>query len=317
MPVASMAVREMEFDTSTTSAGFDNPLADRSTSRALFVDELEQAEATEFSRRVRLLQLERRVSLLEALHKGSAGLALSSMPRPPMPHELAAASRGVLVAFCLRLRGGGSAAPSCRKPAATILANFVLSFMGTLLLSVLHFGVFEHQDLMLLTGSQAAAAVLVFAAAESPLAQPPNVIVGNFLSGVVGVGVRYLEEAMEGGINAGSLQWLAAPLAVSLAILVMDCSRTLHPPGGATALLAVVGSDKLKALGWLYPLIPATLGGLLLVCLATLGNNAPPLCLCRGDGAAGDPHSRAFLDTQRRVYPDYWLGGWRCGFARP
>ena len=38
--------------------------------------------------------------------------------------------------------------------------------------------------------------------------------------------------------------WLAAALGVATSIAVMHTTRTLHPPGGATALIAVVGGQK-------------------------------------------------------------------------
>jgi len=37
-----------------------------------------------------------------------------------------------------------------------------------------------------------------------------------------------------------SYLWLAAALAVSFSIAAMHATKTLHPPGGATALFAVI-----------------------------------------------------------------------------
>ena len=53
----------------------------------------------------------------------------------------------------------------------------------------------------------------------------------------------------------------------------MHLTRTLHPPGGATALIAVIGSDKIHAAGFTYVLIPCTVGPLLLLVVALLVNN--------------------------------------------
>jgi CBS-domain-containing membrane protein len=55
----------------------------------------------------------------------------------------------------------------------------------------------------------------------------------------------------------------------------MHATRTLHPPGGATALIAIIGSHKIHALGWLYVVIPATVGPLALLLVAVLVNNIP------------------------------------------
>ena len=198
----------------------------------------------------------------------------------------------LLAAFLSRVRGGGVA--PLRKAPRRIAVNFLLSFCGMLLLSVLHFGLFHsalgREDLVLLIGSQGAAAVRVFAAPDAPLAQPPNVILGNLMSGFIGVSVSRLRMAIVDDTSVPATDegmMLAVPLAVSLAILAMDLTNTLHPPGGATSLIAVVGSSKVRALGWWYPLMPAGLGSLLLVLLAALGNNV------WGSG---------------RAYPKWWIG---------
>ena len=51
-------------------------------------------------------------------------------------------------------------------------------------------------------------------------------------------------------------------VAQSLAIGAMRVTGTTHPPGGATALIAVIGSAKVKALGFWYVLMPAGAGEL-------------------------------------------------------
>jgi CBS-domain-containing membrane protein len=68
--------------------------------------------------------------------------------------------------------------------------------------------------------------------------------------------------------------WIAASLAVSLAIIGMQITKTLHPPGGATALIAVIGSEKIKALGYLYLVTPILTGVCVLLVIALLVNNA-------------------------------------------
>ncbi|HSI77294.1 MAG TPA: HPP family protein, partial [Lunatimonas sp.] len=87
-----------------------------------------------------------------------------------------------------------------------------------------------------LIGSFGATAVLVYGAIQSPLAQPRNLLGGHILSAIIGVSVyKMMPEII----------WITAPLAVSLSILTMQYTRTLHPPGGATALIAVVGTEKI------------------------------------------------------------------------
>jgi CBS-domain-containing membrane protein len=73
----------------------------------------------------------------------------------------------------------------------------------------------------------------------------------------------------------GVSQLLAPGLAVATAIALMHLTRTLHPPGGATALIAVIGSDHIHAAGLWYVLIPAGLGPAILLAVALVVNNLP------------------------------------------
>lgn len=79
-----------------------------------------------------------------------------------------------------------------------------------------------------------ATAVLVFAVPSSPLAQPWPAIMGNTVSALIGAMCVHLFG------DTG----LAAPLGVGLAIATMFALRCLHPPGGASALLAVLSQSE-------------------------------------------------------------------------
>jgi len=100
-----------------------------------------------------------------------------------------------------------------------------------------------------------ASAVLVFAVPASPLAQPWPVIGGNLISALVGVAIT----------RVVPVPFLAAGLAVGLAILAMSLARCLHPPGGAAALLAVIGGPAVAAAGWRFALVPVGADAVLLV----------------------------------------------------
>jgi CBS-domain-containing membrane protein len=121
-------------------------------------------------------------------------------------------------------------------------------------------------DLTLTIGSLGASAVLVYGAVRSPLAQPRNLIGGHIISALVGVTSWQL---------LSSELWLAQAVAVATAIALMHLTKTLHPPGGATALIAVIGSEEIHAIGYLYVLIPATIGPLVLLAVALVVNNIP------------------------------------------
>ena len=107
---------------------------------------------------------------------------------------------------------------------------------------------------LLIVAPMGASAVLVFAVPASPLAQPWPVIGGNVISALVGVAVARLVP----------IPALAAGLAVAGAILAMSLSRSLHPPGGATALMAVIGGAPVAALGWGFALVPVGVNAVIL-----------------------------------------------------
>ena len=65
----------------------------------------------------------------------------------------------------------------------------------------------------------------------------------------------------------------------------MHATKTLHPPGGATALIAVIGSDKIHDLGYLYVLMPVGLGAVSMLLVALLVNNI----------------------SKSRRYPEFWF----------
>ncbi|MEO8471235.1 MAG: HPP family protein [Chryseolinea sp.] len=115
-----------------------------------------------------------------------------------------------------------------------------------------------------LIGSFGASSVLVFGAIQSPLAQPRNLIGGHVVSAIVGVTIYQL---------LPEIIWLTAALSVALSIVLMQITKTLHPPGGATALIAVIGSEKIKSLGYLYVLSPVFTGCVILLAVAMVFNN--------------------------------------------
>jgi CBS domain-containing membrane protein len=160
--------------------------------------------------------------------------------------------------------------------------TFIGSFTGISLIGLLNSTFLELHDNLFLIGSFGASSVLIYGVINSPLAQPRNLIGGHILSAIIGVTVaKFFPFAV----------WLNAGLAVSLSIVMMQVTKTLHPPGGATALIAVIGSRPIKDLGYLYVLSPITSGILILLIVALVVNNI----------------------TSKRSYPTnkYWYKLWR------
>lgn len=173
-----------------------------------------------------------------------------------------------------KMKGATTSPP--RVSISEMLWSWVGSFIGITAVALAHYRILADSDLVMIIGSFGASAVLIYGAIRSPLAQPRNLMGGHMISAVIGVAAFKL---------LGASMPLAAAVAVATAILAMHATKTLHPPGGATALIAVIGSTKIHALGFWYVLVPAGLGAALMLAVALLVNNLAP----------------------RRRYPEFWF----------
>jgi CBS-domain-containing membrane protein len=127
-----------------------------------------------------------------------------------------------------------------------------------------------HYNVPLLIPSFGASAALLYATCHMPMAQPRNVLGGHVLSALSGV----ITFKLFGN------DWWAVTLAVVLAIALMMVTRTLHPPGGATAFVAVINGQDFS-----FIILPVALGAAILILVALIFNNLVPT----------------------RKYPQYWL----------
>jgi CBS domain-containing membrane protein len=118
------------------------------------------------------------------------------------------------------------------------------------------------EALIYMIPSMGASAVLLFAAPHSPLAQPWNVFGGHLISAAVGVTCAQFIPAVG----------IAAAASVGLAIAAMYYARCVHPPGGATALAAVIGGVHIHALGFAYIIAPVLVNTVIILIVALLFN---------------------------------------------
>ena len=160
--------------------------------------------------------------------------------------------------------------------AAEIFWSWVGSFIGIAAVALINHAIVDTTDSVMIIGSFGASAVLIYGAIRSPLAQPRNLIGGHVISAVIGVTAYKLFP---------SHLWLAAPIAVATSIAAMHATKTLHPPGGATALIAVIGSQRIHDLGYFYAFIPGGVGPVIMLIVALVVNNIP----------------------QNRRYPEFWV----------
>ena len=175
--------------------------------------------------------------------------------------------------FLQKMRGNGQSPP--RVSLAEVGWSWLGSFLGIAAVALLHYKLVDQNGLLLLIGSFGASAVLIYGAIRSPLAQPRNLLGGHILSAFIGVTAFQL---------LGGHPWLAAAVAVSTSIALMHLTSTLHPPGGATALIAVIGGESVHNLGYLYVVMPAALGAGVMLAVALVVNNIP----------------------KTRKYPEFW-----------
>jgi CBS-domain-containing membrane protein len=167
--------------------------------------------------------------------------------------------------YLKKMRGTTRGSPP-RVSNSEIFWSWIGAFFGIAAVAWVNRLFFQGGDLTLMIGSFGASAVLAYGAVRSPLGQPRNLVGGHVISAVVGVTAWKLLNQDPG---------LAQAVAVATAIALMHATKTLHPPGGATALIAVIGSEQIHGLGFLYVLVPATLGPLILLVVALLVNNVP------------------------------------------
>ncbi|SFV63945.1 Membrane protein, HPP family [hydrothermal vent metagenome] len=136
----------------------------------------------------------------------------------------------------------------------------------------------DPMDNFFLIGSFGASAVLIYGAPQLDYSQPRNFIGGHIISTLVGVLIyKFL---------SFDLMILSA-LAVSLSIVAMHLTQTMHPPGGATALISIIGSSQIHDLGFYLIFSPILSGSCLMLCIALLINN--------------------LSNNPKRFYPKYWI----------
>ncbi|WP_380178538.1 HPP family protein [Kalamiella sp. sgz302252] len=168
------------------------------------------------------------------------------------------------------------------RPLAAAPRQILISGLGASI-GLLVTSLFSHWVLggvnIALIAPMGASAVLLFAAPNSPLAQPWAVIGGNFVAAITGLTVvHYIEQPVIG-----------AALAVGLSIVLMFKLRCLHPPGGAIALTTVLSGHAQGMSGYHFAFAPVLLNSVALTVVAILFNN---LCGRRY------PHPLAAIEPQ-------------------
>jgi CBS-domain-containing membrane protein len=172
---------------------------------------------------------------------------------------------GWLAVYLRKLKGQNALRPP-RIKTSYIFWSAVASFTAIFAVASLTI----RAGVPMMIGSFGASAVLLYAALEAPLSQPRNLIGGHVISALISVTIYQLWGRDE----------ITIALAVSVSIAVMLWTRTLHPPGGATALIAVDTGQ-----GYTFVLFPVLSGALIMLLVALAVNNL----------------------SEDRSYPRYWI----------
>jgi len=145
-----------------------------------------------------------------------------------------------------------------RSALAVFVAILLVGYVSSLFVSGI--------GLPILVASMGASAVLLFAVSHSPLSQPWPLIGGNIFPALIAVTCGKLVPDLV----------FAAAISVALSLFVMQILRCLHPPGGALALLPVLGDASVHDLGYRFVLQPVGLNVLILLMLGLIINNLLP-----------------------------------------
>jgi hypothetical protein len=150
------------------------------------------------------------------------------------------------------------------------ISTFIGSFVGILLVGAVYKygpGIASHKPPVIIA-SLGATAVLDYNSMKSPLAQPRNAFFGQTLSAIVAVGISKLFQLNPNFVN---IEWIAGAMACAVASVLMSMTNTVHPPGGATAVLAAT-QPTIIAMGWWF--VPTIMvGTLIMFGVALIVNN--------------------------------------------
>ena len=139
-----------------------------------------------------------------------------------------------------------------------LIYSIVGAFISTLIASFFSLSILSEEGLPMILASTGASAMLMFGMPHATVSQPWNLIGGHLISAAVGVSC-YLFISSE---------LLASSLAIPLAMLFMHWCRCIHPPGGATAITAVIGGANVHALGYGFLVLPVFLNSVILLSFA-------------------------------------------------
>ena len=153
-------------------------------------------------------------------------------------------------------------------PKSTV-SEIIFAFIGSFIAIALIGYFTKTYDNLLIMGSFGASCVLLFGFSKSPFSQPRNVILGHFISSLIGLLFLHF---------VGN-DYISMALALALSISLMIVTRTVHPPAGSNPIIIFLFEAS-----WDYLIFPTLIGSIILVIVSLFYNNL----------------------YKNRNYPQYW-----------
>ena len=131
----------------------------------------------------------------------------------------------------------------------------IFSFITILILTIL---TYKTPYGLFLIASFGSTMVLLYGYPESPFAQPKNIIVGHFLTSLVGIIF----------LNFVHLPiFINIPLAVGFGVMLMILLKVTHPPAGGNPIIVIIGSVSYD-----YLLTPVIVGSIVVILFGVIIN---------------------------------------------
>ncbi len=139
-----------------------------------------------------------------------------------------------------------------------ILQSFLAGIFSIITIGVLTILTYKTSYGVFLIASFGSTMVLLYGYPESPFAQPKNIILGHFLTALIGIIF----------LNFSPLPiFLNIPLAVGFGVMFMILFKVTHPPAGGNPIIVIIGSVSFD-----YLLTPVLIGSIIVVMFGVIIN---------------------------------------------
>ena len=139
-----------------------------------------------------------------------------------------------------------------------IIQSTLAGFFSIITIGILTVLTYKTSYGIFLIASFGSTMVLLYGYPESPFAQPKNIILGHFLTALIGIIF----------LNFVPLPiFLNIPVAVGFGVMFMILLKVTHPPAGGNPIIVIIGSVSFD-----YLLTPVLIGSIIVVMFGIIIN---------------------------------------------